>query len=238
MPRTRSPAHPFVGLPTALEKTKDLFEAIQRNPASREIVANGLGFNRLHGQSRRFIATLTQYGLLEKVGDEMRISELAVACLLAETEEEKADALRRSASSPNLFEKLQAKYASGVPGEEMASNWLMREGFSPDGARCAARAYRETMLHLPETGTSEREDPLGEEDVGIDTAASATREEAHAPSAGPESGQFRVQLDEKSRVDVQAVQLGPEEVRRLCDMLNHFLGDDSQSGTILLSHDD
>lgn len=240
MGRTRSPAHPFVGLPTALEKARALFEAIQRNPASREIIAHGLGFNRLHGQSRRFIATLIQFDLLEKAGDELQISELAIACLLAETEEEKASALRRAASSPKLFQNLQTKYSSSVPGEEMASNWLMREGFSPDGAKRAAKAYRETMLFvegLAEVSDAEV-DSLSDE-IEMEASTAVTQDSVNASISGLEPGQIVTKIGPDSLVDVQGVKLGPEEVTRLRDMLNHFLGtDNGQASPALLPHDD
>ena len=241
MKKGRSPAYPFVGLPTALERAKILFEAHQQNSASRETVAHGLGFNRLHGQSRRYIATLVQYGFLEKVDDELRISELAMTCLFADTEEEKAEALGQAASSPKVFHDLQKKYPT-VPTEEMGTNWLIRNGFSRDGAKCAAKAYRETMLfveRLPIVGAAEVEAAPSQEEIDTATPTTEHRVNSYASSQGLEPGRFLTTTDENSLVDVVAVKLDQELLARLRDRLNHLLGENSElSDPPMLEHDD
>ena len=241
MQTTRSPKHPSIGLPTALERTKTLFDAHQQNPATREIVAHGLGFNKLHGQSRRYISALSQYGLLEKVDGELRVSELAMTCLFPQSEVERAEAVRQAASSSKLFKELQEKYPSTLPTEEMLTTWLVRNKFSPAGAERAAIAYLETMRHVE--GLSA--DHLPEEDT-VDTANGDPEPSPTQPQKSASSfsgtvapGQFQVTADENSRVSIQAVMLDRDKVERLRDMLDHFLGGDIVSNEpFLLSVDE
>lgn len=245
MPTTRSPKHPSIGLPTALERTKVLFVAHQQNPATREVVAHGLGFNKLHGQSRRFISALSQYGLLEKVdGGELRISELAMLCLFPQSEQEHAEAVHQAASSPKLFRELQEKYPDSLPTEEIISSWLVRLKFSPTGAERAAIAYRETMEYVESLSVApSSEDPAAESavdpaDDGVETSSARPPESPASYGGALAPGQFQVTADENARVSVHALQLDRDKVQKLRDMLDHLLGGDLVSDEpIMLSVD-
>lgn len=143
--KPRSPSYPQMSLPEAIEKVALLHKSIGAHQTSREVVAKGMGYNGLSGASATAIGVLNRYGLLDGRGDDVRLSDRAMAILLPHSPQEKQEALRAAALEPDLFRELSEKFPGGTSNNELLVNYLMRNKFSSQAAETAVLAYKETL---------------------------------------------------------------------------------------------
>ena len=141
----RSPSYPQMSIREAVERVGRLYQAIGAHPTSREVVAKGLGYSSLSGTSATAISTLNKYGLLEGRGEEVRVSDRAMAILHPHSDEEKQEALRAAATEPELFRELAGRFPGGAPNDELLRNYLLRNKFSPQAVEATILAYKETI---------------------------------------------------------------------------------------------
>lgn len=149
----RSPSFPQVGLKEAIEKVAILYKAIGKHATTRKVVAKGLGYSGISGPSATVMGTLTRYGLLEGRGDEIKISDTAMAILRPHSDQEKRDAIRAAARCPELFRDLGEKFPGSAPGSELLRNYLIRNNYSEQAAEIAILAYRETLEFAGESSS-------------------------------------------------------------------------------------
>lgn len=150
--RARSPNYPAISLPEALERLERLWEAIQTHPAPREDIATGLGYSGLHGKSATAVSALRKYGLLDREGVDLRISERGMMCLHPESPQERVTAIQEAAREPELFATLTERFPGGRKNEDLLRNYLLRNNFTSVAANNALLAYRDTM-ELVEQGS-------------------------------------------------------------------------------------
>lgn len=143
--RTRSPNYPALSLPDAINRMTALYRAQHTHAAPREVVAKGMGFNTLNGASATAVSALHKYGLLERVGDELKVSELAMRILHPQSADERIAAIREAADGPPLFGELKDRFPGRMPSEELLRNYLVRKGFAPTAVSSVILAYRETL---------------------------------------------------------------------------------------------
>ena len=142
--RIRSPNYPALSLPDAIDKVAALYRAQHTHSAPREVVAKGMGYNSLNGASASAISALNKYGLLDRAGDEIKVSERALRILHPHSAEERAAAIKEAASEPPLFAELNERFHGRMPGDELLRNYLIRNGFAPAAVTPVMAAYRET----------------------------------------------------------------------------------------------
>lgn len=149
--RPHSPDYPSVGLKEAISRCKRLFDTVQMRPVSRELVSAGLGFNKMHGGAMSVMAALRKYGLLNKVGENLALTELAQTILLPKSEAEGVNASKEAALKPDLFMELHETFGPVVKDETLVINHLLRKSFLPEAAKKALEAYKETAQYLINT---------------------------------------------------------------------------------------
>lgn len=142
--RIRSPNYPAISLPDAVGKVTTLYRAIHTHAAPREVIAKGMGYNTLNGASATAISALHKYGLLERLGDEIKVSERALSILHPHAPQEKAEAIRAAAGEPVLFAELAERFPGAMPNEDLLRNYLLRQGFAPAAVGHVIAAYRDT----------------------------------------------------------------------------------------------
>jgi len=143
--RARSPNYPAMSLPDAIERIHMLYKVQHTHAAPREVLVKGIGYNSLNGASATAISAIGKYGLLERVGDGMKLSERAMSIIAPHNQAEKAQAIRDAAREPKLFAELLDRFPPPLPGDEVLRNYLIRSGFVPVAVSAAVLAYRETM---------------------------------------------------------------------------------------------
>ncbi len=150
--RTRSPNYPAFSLPDAIQRVTQLYSTLHTHSGTREDIAKGMGYNSLNGASATAISALHKYGLLEKVGDEIKVSERALKILHPHDEAEKQAAIREAAMDPPLFAELAEKFPGKLPTDDLLRNYLIRNGFAPAAVSSVVLSYRETSLFADEQG--------------------------------------------------------------------------------------
>jgi hypothetical protein len=163
--RIRSPNYPALSLPDALDKVLAFYRNLHGHSAPREVAVKAMGYNSLNGASATAISALHKYGLLERVGDEVKVSERALRILHPHSPEERVQAIREAGAEPALFAKLAERFPGRFPNEELLRNYLVREGFAPSAVSHVILAYRDTSELV------ERE--VGGHDSGPETAPEA-----------------------------------------------------------------
>lgn len=143
--RVRSPNYPAMSLPDAIQRINALYKVQHTHGAPREVVAIGIGYSGLNGASASAISALHKYGLLERHGDELKLSERAMSIIAPHSPAERAEAIRAAAAEPTLFAELASRFPGSLPSDEVLRNYLIRNKFSPGAVSGALLAYRDTM---------------------------------------------------------------------------------------------
>jgi hypothetical protein len=162
--RIRSPNYPSIGLKEAITRVTALYKNQHTHWATREVVAKGMGYSSLNGASASAISALHKYGLLERQGEEIRVSDRALRILHPQSPDEKAEAIGEAASEPQLFVELAAKFPGRLPSEEVLRNYLIRNGFSPGAVSGVILAYRDTreLVEAESGGYDSQIQPISE----------------------------------------------------------------------------
>lgn len=152
MTKLRSPNYPNHDLRSALDLARKIYSREDRNAFSRDTVARDLSHAMLSGPALGKIGALRSYGLIEGVGNELRMSEDAITALVAsENSSERKVALSRLASRPTLFQDIKSEFSEKPPLKKLG-DWLVEQGFSLQAASIAARSYLGTVNFLIELG--------------------------------------------------------------------------------------
>jgi hypothetical protein len=142
--RIRSPNYPALSLPVAVEKVSAVYREINRHAGPREVIAKAMGYSSLNGASASAISALQKFGLLERIGEEIKVSERALRVLHPHSAEERARAIEEAASDPSLFAELKGHFPGKHPNDDLVRNYLARKGFAPAALTAVTAAYRET----------------------------------------------------------------------------------------------
>lgn len=165
----RSPNYPAVGLPDAVRHIQQVWDKEKRTPLDMATLAKAMGYQSLSGPARTRVAALGKYGLIEKVGGNYRLSDLAVNILHGEPQQKK-DALTAAASRPEMFRELYASHAE-ASDDSLKSFLITRKQFSEAGAKGFIKSFRDTMsLAKPEgAGYSSQNGEDESEDMQTET---------------------------------------------------------------------
>lgn len=153
MSRPRSPSYPSQPLQRCVDLVSLIFKEDRTNPIDRETAVKHMGYAGLSGSSDKTLATLAQYGLLEKAGTgEVQVSQLAVSILHPDEPEERQEALRNSINSPSLFRQIGERFNDGVPSKAALESWLVREGYQNRAISPITRSYLDSMRYIEAEG--------------------------------------------------------------------------------------
>ena len=154
--RVRSPSYPSVPLMEAVDLVKKIHEENRTNVLDREAAVKDMGYTGLTGRSGKLLATLTQYGLIERAGKGgVKVTQLAVDILHPESQGDQARALREAAFHPDLFSALEERFPGGVPSENALRSHLMREGFATAAIAPTVNSFLETCRFLEQKNAYE-----------------------------------------------------------------------------------
>jgi hypothetical protein len=209
--KMRSPNYPAHGLTQAVEYARKLWDREKRTPVSHATAATALGYATLSGPARIAIASLRQYGLVDKPdAGHVRLSDRAVK-ILHGAEAERQAGLGEAAGNPKLFRELWATYQDGSDDairSYLISHLITKKDFSEDGARKAIKSFRDTVkLAKPEASGYTPEDNGGDDDDmdaaepgQLDRKASTTT----PPPTKPTDGVFSLNVPfSKGTISVQ-----------------------------------
>jgi hypothetical protein len=145
---------------------------------SQAALGKHLGHESLSGPALGKIGALRAYGIIEGRGDELRITDDAVAALRApEGSVEGHDTIKRLAVRPKLFQDIQEAFPT-TPSLENLKYWLIKR--QPDAAEKAAKVYLTTM-DLVEWGALDYDPGSSEHQATL----TRMRQEAKTPPKAP-----------------------------------------------------
>jgi hypothetical protein len=212
----RSPNYPAISLAQAVQQITKLFEKINQHAAPREAVATGLGYSGLHGASATAISALLKYGLLDRDGEDYKLSERAMKIIAPHSPSEKAEALNTAARDPALFAELIDHFKGDVPNDDLMRAYLIRRGFASVAVPHVIQAFRETMELVTREANAYPSDRSTRKDEDVesnqDQGRSQTKRGEREFFSSPLSTQTRVRI----LMDGPA---GPKEINKLIRLL-------------------
>lgn len=139
MATDRSPKAPRNSLKDAVAATEKLFGKARRATVSREAAANAVGYSGLTGSSLTLLASLVGYGLLDRKGQQVIVSERAIAILHPKSDSAKLKALKEAALANPVFQKLAESHVGCDQG--VIETELIHQGFSQEAAKKTASVF-------------------------------------------------------------------------------------------------
>ncbi len=148
--RQKSPNAPAYSVQECLEDTRKIFRVENQVPISRESIAEHLSLAAHSGPFNRKLSSLRQYGLLEPIGKDLRVSDLFLRLENAPDENNRRRALREAIGRPAIFQGLLGQFeSSGMPSDINLTNQLvLRYRFTKKNAETVAKAFLESCRFL------------------------------------------------------------------------------------------
>jgi hypothetical protein len=145
--KVRSPSFPFISLPEALRRARELYDAERRNLVHPDVAVACWGYSPRSSGGKQTIAALRAYGLLEDVRGDLRLTDRAQHILIREAGTAgRSDLLRQAALSPPVFAKLWERYGADLPSDKSLRSYLILElKFNENAVEDLLRSYRETL---------------------------------------------------------------------------------------------
>jgi hypothetical protein len=141
--RQKSPNAPAYNLQECQEDTRKIFRVEGQAPLSRESIAEHLSLASQSGPFNRKLSSLRQYGLLDPIGKDFRVSELFLRVDQSYDEADRRRALREALGRPAIFQSLLAHYEnSGLPSDlNLTNQLLLKYRFTKKNAETVAKAF-------------------------------------------------------------------------------------------------
>src|ERR1700752_833122 len=149
----RGPSYPVVSLQEAIARIKRVYEEEGKALAPTGSAVKHWGFSEKSSGGRQMTSTLLQYGLLrdEGRGDQRRVAVTKLALdilLLQEGAGERAQAIKKAARSPKLYNDLLAHYSEGLPSDATLRHYMVTQrDISPGGVDLAIKNLRANISY-------------------------------------------------------------------------------------------
>lgn len=144
--RPKSPNAPAYSIQECLEDVRKIFRAEHQVPISRESIAEHLSLAAQSGPFNRKLSSLRQFGLLEPIGKDLRVSDLFIRIDHAAEDSDRSHALRDALGRPTIFQGLLGQYEnSGIPSDlNLINQLIIKYRFTKKNAETVAKAFLES----------------------------------------------------------------------------------------------
>jgi hypothetical protein len=157
MDRQRSPSYPSLTLEQAIDMVAKIHKANRTNVISRETAARDMGYTGLTGRSLTVLASLAQYGLIEKAGKgDVKVARRAVEILHPVEDEHRVEAICEAAMAPAFFRSLRERFTDGIPSENALRSFMVQNDFNDVAIGPAISAFLETTAFAENAKESRR----------------------------------------------------------------------------------
>lgn len=224
MARVKSPKYPNYSLAKAIENIQKVYNADRTAQLPREVIAKHLGYSGLSGASDGSIATLAQYGLIDRISKgEMKVSSLAVDIIVPESSEQKQRAVNKAALTPPLFTEIFNQFEGHVPSDEALKIYLLRREFNDRAINPILKSFSSTFAMIKEQVETESG---GNDDL---KGSESTVSETGTVFGGAKVGDV-VQWEHDGRLKLST----PTRVRHITDDNEWVFVDGSETGIPML----
>jgi hypothetical protein len=186
--KVRSPNYPGLTLSESISRLREFYDREKTAHTAPEVAVKAWGYGGLNGASARVLGALRQYGLLQDVGKDVKVSERGLAILLdPASSAEYRDALAAAAREPAIFAEILQEYPESLPSEQGLVAYLVRRrGFTEEGARKLNAVLRDTLALVGAADAGHIESLAETRDSGPAAPGSTeTPQVAASPSAAP-----------------------------------------------------
>jgi len=128
-----------------------LFRGAHQSLIDVDTAAKVLGYtNSSSGAAAGALGALRQYGLVDGLRGDLRVSDLAMRIIQPMDFAEKSEALAEAAMKPEIFGKVVSQFGGSLPpSDEPIKAYLIRHGgFSASGAKDLIDALRGTLTDI------------------------------------------------------------------------------------------
>lgn len=214
----RSPNYPQLGVGSAIDKAKKMYEKEYKHSMPAQVAVEALGYKSLSGTAKSVLSTLRKYGLVTFDGkDGYKVSDDTVAIAELPLEDpERSAAIRRVALRPAAYKQLGEKYGATLPSDGAIRHFLIQSGYQSDGANLLIKVYKETLDFLakvpvapnPEAAQQPSVDVKQTTDLGQTPPASTTMPPAapaitdNALADMPGTDRHQVRLSSKCTAEI------------------------------------
>jgi hypothetical protein len=183
--KVRSPNYPGLTLSEALQRLREFYDREKTAHTAPEVAVKAWGYGGLNGASARVLGALRQYGLLQDVGKDVKVSERGLALLLdPPASHEYRNALSAAAREPAMFAEILAEYPDSLPSEQGLIAYLVRRrGFTEDGARKLNAVLRDTISFAGSSDAENSELPSSTPEFGSAPALTAQASSSQVPQS-------------------------------------------------------
>jgi hypothetical protein len=172
--KQRSPAYPFIGLKTAIERAKEFYKHDTRNAASVPVAVKHWGYKEKSSGGIQTIAALISFGLLQDSGSgedrKVQLSDIGLRIVMDErTQSSERDKLiKQAALTPKIHAILWNRFKTDLPSDENLRYELrITYKFNDNAVGDFIQEYRDTISFAKLSG-SDSISPPSLETEGVD----------------------------------------------------------------------
>jgi DNA segregation ATPase FtsK/SpoIIIE-like protein len=191
--RMRSPNYPAIGLEEAVRKIEALYKQDLLVASPKDAALKHMGFEKVHGEAGRVLATLKSFGLIEEVNGRIKLTQRGINIVVRVAgDAQRADALREAAISPEIYRQLLKQYRESIPSETtLKSDLIAVRKFNPNAVDGFIRDFKGTLefaglsdLSAVELDLEEEEPETAEQTSEPPTIARQPAMEPRQPKSG------------------------------------------------------
>ena len=224
--RGRGPSCPSFSLEQAVQAVSKIERMYSKNTITREEAGSAMGFSGSSGHTKRWVSTLSQFGLLERRGTgSVGVTDLAKRVLFPTSSEEAVSAATEVLTRPRVFEDLLGAFSNpALATQEVVNARLRRNGaFTEASALNSAKVFVDSIAYLE---TVKRDARSGSAEVSNVEESSTEDQRSNTPAepTQPESDAMEQDNTESLRgfEELCLARLGPETSARI--LVNGPLG--------------
>ena len=172
---TRSPSHPSVSLPVAIERAKQFHETWGGSEIDLKDSFSSWGYKPRSGVGNQLVAAMISFGLLHSSGKgqqrRFKISEVALAELFNRNLEtgNTSSAIPEFALKPVIYQVLWERWGFDMPSSRKIKNFLVGElGFNQKVVERFLRDYLDSIALAREHGLIDHGSGPREDDTDLD----------------------------------------------------------------------
>jgi hypothetical protein len=143
--KDRSPRCPRIPLEEAIKIAKGLHEKIGKSSVKAETTWRALDFTSDNGAVTKILASLNQYGLIERSKGHVSITPLAIEIFHPLGDKQKLFSLQKAALKSEIFVRIRKQFHDC--DESVLANQLVQLGFTPNGASRTAQIYKANVKY-------------------------------------------------------------------------------------------
>lgn len=188
--RIRSPNYPAISLTDALERLARMYPKVHTHKVDRATMAQAAGYAGINGAALSVLSALKKYGLIEEIGDDLRVTERAVTLIADPIDSpSRKEAIQAAAFAPTLFAEIRAQLPGSVPDDLVVRSYLLKKSFAIANVDIVIRAFRETMKLVTDQGLG-YSGPVEEDhfDEDFEAAVNDSQESGQTERAGALAG--------------------------------------------------